>query len=115
MVDTRILLSGLWVALMLTYLLGDVLRIFAGHIEPGKMDGVEQADVSYASEQATVVLSDDRLLRKTAVIEGIRVIGTIGILIRATKASLLTAKKSVELLDELVGTVITVVVKLFTV
>lgn len=29
-VDTRIILSGLWVALMLTYLLGDVLRIFAG-------------------------------------------------------------------------------------
>ena len=55
-----------------------------------------------ASGQATVVLSDDRLLRKTAVIEGIRVIGTIGILIRATKASLLAAKKSVELLDELV-------------
>jgi predicted nucleic acid-binding protein len=53
-------------------------------------------------KQASVVLSDDRLLRKTAVIEGIRVIGTIGILIRATKASLLTAKKSVELLDELV-------------
>ncbi len=30
MVDTRIILSGLWVALMLTYLLGDVLRIFSG-------------------------------------------------------------------------------------
>ena len=30
MLDTRILLSGLWVAVMLTYLLGDVLRIFSG-------------------------------------------------------------------------------------
>ena len=30
MLDTRITLSGLWVALMLTYLLGDVLRIFSG-------------------------------------------------------------------------------------
>ncbi|HEB12562.1 MAG TPA: hypothetical protein ENI11_02680 [Actinobacteria bacterium] len=30
MVDVRITLSGLWVALMLTYLLGDVLRIFSG-------------------------------------------------------------------------------------
>ncbi len=28
-VDTRIVLSGIWVATMLTYLLGDVLRIFA--------------------------------------------------------------------------------------
>jgi len=39
MVDTRITLSGLWVALMLTYLLGDVLRIFAGDFEPGKILG----------------------------------------------------------------------------
>ena len=30
MLDTRIILSGLWVAVMLTYLLGDVLRIFSG-------------------------------------------------------------------------------------
>ncbi|HKZ87163.1 MAG TPA: DUF6326 family protein [Anaerolineae bacterium] len=37
MSDTRIVLSGLWVALMLTYLLGDVLRIFAGDFEPGKL------------------------------------------------------------------------------
>ena len=39
MVNTRILLSGLWIALMLTYLLGDVLRIFAGDFEPGKIAG----------------------------------------------------------------------------
>ena len=32
-VDTRIVLSGLWVATMLTYLLGDVLRIFSGDAE----------------------------------------------------------------------------------
>jgi len=36
-VDTRIILSGLWVALMLTYLLGDVLRVFAGDFEAGKI------------------------------------------------------------------------------
>jgi len=39
MTDTRIVLSGIWVALMLTYLLGDVLRIFAGDFEPGKLQG----------------------------------------------------------------------------
>ena len=33
MLDTRIILSGLWVALMLTFLLGDVLRIFSGDFE----------------------------------------------------------------------------------
>ncbi len=37
--ETRIVLSGIWVALMLTYLLGDVLRIFAGGITPGEISG----------------------------------------------------------------------------
>ena len=40
MVDTRIVLSGLWVATMLTYLLGDVLRIFAGDVKLGEIEGV---------------------------------------------------------------------------
>lgn len=37
--ETRIILSGLWVALMLSYLLGDVLRVFAGDFTAGEMDG----------------------------------------------------------------------------
>lgn len=52
--------------------------------------------------KADMVLSDDRLLRKTAVVESFRVIGTIGVLIRATKASLLTGEKTVELLEALI-------------
>jgi hypothetical protein len=36
MIDVRIILSALWVALMLTYLLGDVLRIFSGDYKEGK-------------------------------------------------------------------------------
>ena len=43
MVDTRIVLSSLWVATMLTYLLGDVLRIFAGDVTLGEIEGVEAA------------------------------------------------------------------------
>ena len=39
MADVRIILSGLWVAVMLTYLLGDVLRLFAGDAEPGVLGG----------------------------------------------------------------------------
>jgi hypothetical protein len=39
MVETRVILSALWAATMLTYLLGDVLRIMAGHVEPGKLMG----------------------------------------------------------------------------
>jgi hypothetical protein len=41
MVDTRIILSGLWVALMLNNLWGDVLRIMAGDVKPGEIDGVQ--------------------------------------------------------------------------
>ena len=36
MVDTRILLSGIWVALMLTYLLGDMFRLYSGDFKPGE-------------------------------------------------------------------------------
>ena len=39
MLDMRIILSGIWVALMLTYLLGDVLRIFSGDFKAGEMAG----------------------------------------------------------------------------
>jgi hypothetical protein len=39
MLDTRIILSGFWIAVMLTYLWGDVLRIFAGDITPGEVLG----------------------------------------------------------------------------
>ena len=55
-----------------------------------------------SKKQVDMVLSDDRLLRKTAVIEGLRVIGTLGILIRVTKTSCLAPKKGVDLMDELV-------------
>ena len=39
MEDVKIILSFLWVALMLIYLLGDVLRIFAGDFKPGEIEG----------------------------------------------------------------------------
>lgn len=39
MTDIQIKLAALWVALMLTYLLGDVLRIFAGDFKPGEIGG----------------------------------------------------------------------------
>jgi hypothetical protein len=45
MLDTRIILSGLWVAVMLTYLLGDVLRIFAGDFKAGEIGGMQPTQV----------------------------------------------------------------------
>ena len=41
MEKVRIVLSALWVALMLTYLLGDVLRIFAGDFQAGEVSGMQ--------------------------------------------------------------------------
>jgi hypothetical protein len=37
--EIQIKLSGLWVATMLIYLLGDVLRIFSGDAKPGEISG----------------------------------------------------------------------------
>jgi hypothetical protein len=37
MEDIQIILSALWAATMLTYLLGDVLRIFSGDFKPGEL------------------------------------------------------------------------------
>lgn len=39
MVEAPIKLSGLWVAVMLTYLLGDVLRIYSGDLKVGEIGG----------------------------------------------------------------------------
>ena len=50
MEDIRITLSAIWVALMLTYLLGDVLRIFSGDFEKsmgGMMGDVKVSPMMY--------------------------------------------------------------------
>jgi hypothetical protein len=39
MEKVQIILVALWIVLMLTYLLGDVLRIFAGDFVPGEIQG----------------------------------------------------------------------------
>jgi hypothetical protein len=41
MEDIRIILSGIWIALMLTYLLGDVMRIFAGDFTAGQIGDMQ--------------------------------------------------------------------------
>ena len=43
----KIKLSALWVALMLTYLLGDVLRIFSGDFKGGEMGGLKASQGMY--------------------------------------------------------------------
>ena len=52
----KITLSGLWVALMFTYLLGDVLRIFAGDFEPGKMSGTEATQAMWIAAASIMLI-----------------------------------------------------------
>lgn len=48
MPEVQIKLSALWVALMLTYLLGDVLRFWSGDATPGQFGGLTQEMVPAA-------------------------------------------------------------------
>jgi len=41
MQETKVTLSIIWIAVMLTYLLGDVVRIFAGDFTPGEIQGAK--------------------------------------------------------------------------
>ncbi len=43
MEDVKIILAASWVALMLTYLLGDVLRIYSGDFKAGEIGGMKIA------------------------------------------------------------------------
>ena len=47
MMDVRLKLSAIWVALMLTYLLGDVMRIFSGDFKAGEVGGRQVAQSMY--------------------------------------------------------------------
>ena len=44
---TQLKLSALWIALMLTYLLGDVMRIFSGDFVAGEMVGAQTSQGLY--------------------------------------------------------------------
>src|SRR5687767_4177269 len=47
MEEVKIKLSILWVALMLTYLLGDVLRIFSGDFKAGEIGGLQITQIQW--------------------------------------------------------------------
>lgn len=56
MADVQIKLSALWVALALTYLLGDVLRIFSGDFKAGEMGGMQVGQAMYLGLAALMVI-----------------------------------------------------------
>lgn len=54
--EMKITLSGLWVALMLTYLLGDVLRVFSGDSKAGEIGGVQISQRMYLGLAVLMVI-----------------------------------------------------------
>jgi len=56
MVDVKIILSFIWVAVMLIYLLGDVMRIFAGDFTPGEVEGKPMSQKVYFGMSILMVI-----------------------------------------------------------
>lgn len=56
MEETRVKLSGIWVALMLTYLLGDVLRIFSGDFSTGAIGEMQISQGMYLGMAVLMVI-----------------------------------------------------------
>ena len=56
MADIQIKLSALWVVLMLTYLLGDVLRIFSGDFKAGEIAGIKPTQAMWLGIAALMVI-----------------------------------------------------------
>ncbi len=54
--ETRITLTGIWIALMLTYLLGDVLRIFSGDFTAGEIGGMQVSPTMYLGMAILMVI-----------------------------------------------------------
>jgi hypothetical protein len=54
--QTKIKLSALWGALMLTYLLGDVLRIFSGDFVAGEVEGIQVTQGLYLGLAVLMVI-----------------------------------------------------------
>ena len=52
----RIKLSGIWVSLMLTYLLGDVLRIFSGDFSAGTIGEIQVSQGMYLGMAILMVI-----------------------------------------------------------
>jgi hypothetical protein len=82
--DVQIKLAALWVAVMLTYLLGDVLRIYAGDYTAGQVGGVVMGQamwlgVAVLMAVPIMLLVLSLLLPQTA-LQWVTVIAAIGLI-----------------------------------
>lgn len=51
MEDAKIILAVSWIALMLTYLLGDILRIYSGNFKAGEIAGMKMTQNRWLGSQ----------------------------------------------------------------
>jgi hypothetical protein len=56
MEEVKVKLSAVWVARMLTYLLGDVLRIFSGDFIAGEIEGMQTTQELYLGLAISLVI-----------------------------------------------------------
>lgn len=56
MIDVQIKLSAIWICLMLTYLLGDVLRIFSGDFKAGEIGGIQVSPLLFLGMAVLMVI-----------------------------------------------------------
>jgi hypothetical protein len=56
MEDVQIILSALWLALMLTFLWGDVLRIYAGDFKAGEILGMRLTQIQWLGIAVLMVI-----------------------------------------------------------
>jgi hypothetical protein len=55
-VHPRFMLAALWISLMLTYLLGDVLRIFSGDFVAGEISGMPVGQAAWLGISALMLI-----------------------------------------------------------
>ena len=55
-IHPRIMLAALWASLMLTYLLGDVLRIFSGDFVAGEISGMPGGQAAWLGISALMLI-----------------------------------------------------------
>lgn len=83
MVEVQVKLAGLWVAVMLTYLLGDVLRIYAGDYKAGQVGGVAMSQAMWLSVAVVmavpIVMLVVSLLVDQPLIRWLHIIAAIGL------------------------------------
>lgn len=83
MIDVQIRLAGLWVAVMLAYLLGDVLRIYAGDYKAGQVGGVTMTQAMWLGVAVVmaipIVMLVVSLLVDQPIVRWVHVIAAIGL------------------------------------